>query len=1260
VSATTFGTPVGQAVDQAVDLAPFVPRLVVDWARREPDARHRTVDGTMLSADISGFTRLSEKLADLGKRGAEELNTVINDCFDGMIDVAAGLGGDVLKFGGDALLLLFTGPDHAGRAAHSAVGMRATINRPITTPTGERVRLRMSQGMHSGAFTFFLVDGGHRELIVTGPGATATVRCEADAAAGEILLSPATAALVPEDWLSERAPSGWLLKRRLPPGTRYVDVSDTGVAVDLRPFIPSQQIERAELDGEHRHATVAFVDFSHTDALLERGDVDGLADRLDELAGRVGDATARYGVHWLASDVYADGGKVLLTAGAPTTAGDDEERMLRAVREILDRVDGLVLRAGVNCGRIFAGHLGSRRRRNYTTMGDATNLAARLMQKAQDGELVASRAVLDAAKVRCSVRPLEPFFVKGKLIPIHAGVVEAVGDPLDRAGASTLRLVGREDELATLERALAAAADGRDSTVDLVGDHGAGKSRLVEALAKRHPDVPMLSATCGRYARETPYFAARALLRAVTGIPADEAPDRAGDALRDVVRRVAADLEPLLPLLAVPFDATAPPTPEADAVAPAFRRARAHELVLRLLDTVLPPHGALVVDEAQWLDDASRALVVDLARNAGRRGWMVCAARTPGPSPFEAVPHTAIVLGPLDERAAVELAAAAAEHHEHLRPRDVQVLAARGAGNPLFTLELVAAAAGSGSVDALPQSIETAVTARIDVLPISHRTLLREAAVMGARVDLDVLAAVTGDPAVTAAATWQPVDDFVEWHGDHVRFRHALFQEVAYEGLPYVRRRAVHHRVGEALEQSAGFRAEEESELLSLHFHHAEDHARAWRYSVMAGDDARAKFANAEAREFYERALRHTAHPGAAPATVGAVHDALGDVCELDGNYERARAAYRAARQFVAGDAELAHLLRKQGTLCERDGRYTAALRWYGRALRLCTAEATSSLVARAQLAIAYAGVRYRQARYRECIQWAERALDDAERADDARAIGHACYLLGLARIPLRDADATHWLSKAETIFRGAGDLVGLANTLNNLGMEAYFAGQWRDALDWYEQSRDARERAGDVVGAAMSLSNIGEILSDQGHHDSAEQLLHDALRIWRRAGYRAGVAFATGNLGRLAARRGRGDDALELLDAAIAQFEELDAAGFVTEMRARRAEALLLAGRDAEAMAALDQLIAADDDAEPALTAALLRLRGAAKARVGDNSAAAHDLAASARIADASALRFELAQTLLVTARLLGDADAAATAARLFTQLDVVDPVVP
>jgi tetratricopeptide (TPR) repeat protein len=346
--------------------------------------------------------------------------------------------------------------------------------------------------------------------------------------------------------------------------------------------------------------------------------------------------------------------------------------------------------------------------------------------------------------------------------------------------------------------------------------------------------------------------------------------------------------------------------------------------------------------------------------------------------------------------------------------------------------------------------------------------------------------------------------------------------------------------------------------------------------------------------------------------------------------------------------------------LCERDGRYTAALRWYGRALRLCNDDSASSLGARAQLAIAYAGVRYRQARYRDSIRWAERALGDAERADDSRSVAHACYLLGLSRIPLRDVEATQWLSKAETIFRRTGDLVGLANTLNNLGMEAYFAGQWREALDWYEQSRDARERGGDVVGAAMSLTNIAEILSDQGHYDAADRLLHDALRTLRRAGYRAGVAFATGNLGRLAARRGIADDALASLDAAIALFEELDAVGFVTEMRARRAEALLLAGRDVEAMAAVELLIADDDDAEPALSAALLRLRGAALARAGDATAAARDLAASARVADASALQFELAQTLLVTARLLGDPTAGATAARLFTQLDVVRPVVP
>ena len=76
-----------------------MPRTVVDWLRTHPERRAQAVEGSLVSADISGFTRLSERLAALGRAGAEELNELVDDCFDRMIEACESHGGDVLKFG---------------------------------------------------------------------------------------------------------------------------------------------------------------------------------------------------------------------------------------------------------------------------------------------------------------------------------------------------------------------------------------------------------------------------------------------------------------------------------------------------------------------------------------------------------------------------------------------------------------------------------------------------------------------------------------------------------------------------------------------------------------------------------------------------------------------------------------------------------------------------------------------------------------------------------------------------------------------------------------------------------------------------------------------------------------------------------------------------------------------------------------------------------------------------------------------------------
>src|SRR5207249_2334542 len=152
----------------------------------------------------------------------------------------------------------------------------------------------------------------------------------------------------------------------------------------------------------------------------------------------------------------------------------------------------------------------------------------------------------------------------------------------------------------------------------------------------------------------------------------------------------------------------------------------------------------------------------------------------------------------------------------------------------------------------------------------------------------------------TAAAdseAWDRLAEFVERDPDvpnGFRFRHALIRDAAYEGLSYRRRRELHGRVAEVLEQRQG-----DPELLSLHFDRAERADETWRYSLEAGRRAQAKWANLEAAAFYQRALA-ASHSvvGTDEAEVAAVWEALGDCFKLAGQFDRAAGAFAAARRL--------------------------------------------------------------------------------------------------------------------------------------------------------------------------------------------------------------------------------------------------------------------------------------------------------------------------------------------------------------------------
>jgi class 3 adenylate cyclase len=397
--------PVGSVgavgVDDGVDrrvgvLAPQVPRLAAEWTTTGAEAPWRELDGTLVFADISGFTALSERLAAQGPIGAEELTEVLGRCFAELLAVAYARGGSLVKFGGDALLLLFDGEGHAVRGVDAALGMRSTMRRVgrLTTSVGT-VRLRMSLGVHSGPVHAFLVGGSHRELLLVGPGPSTVVTMEGTADAGEIVVSPATASRVDAALLGAGKGPGVLLRPRVEASA--VGAVDGAAAYPVRAVVDDVDLLvpsalRAHLlagggESEHRQAAIAFLHFDGTDALLaERGPA-WLAGALDALVRDVQDAVEHHGATFLASDLDHDGGKLILVGGVPRTLGDDDGRVLRAVRQVVDlavaRGDaGVPVRVGVHRGPVFAGEVGPPYRRTFTVMGDAENLAARLMAQA--------------------------------------------------------------------------------------------------------------------------------------------------------------------------------------------------------------------------------------------------------------------------------------------------------------------------------------------------------------------------------------------------------------------------------------------------------------------------------------------------------------------------------------------------------------------------------------------------------------------------------------------------------------------------------------------------------------------------------------------------------------------------------------------------------------------------------------------------------------------------------------------------------------
>jgi class 3 adenylate cyclase/predicted ATPase len=1225
-------------------VAPYVPRMLLQHLVDDPAMRHWTASGTAVFVDISGFTKLSEALAKKGREGAEHVADTIGGIFESMLQIAYANGGSLLKFGGDALLLWFEGDHNEARGCRVSLLLRrhlAEAGRISVDNT--TISLRMSQGVHSGDFHFFAVGTDHTELLPVGPAWTRLVSIQHGAEPDQIAVSADTAAYLPAQCVDTGTGEASLLVDE-PPG-EWKDA-----ALHARPTLPPEILNRCLAPAvrshvtsgggtsEHRPVTIAFIRFEGTDALITNEGPAAAAASLHRVVSVIESACAANGVAFLASDVDADGGKIILAGGAPKVTGNDEERVLLASRAIVQHDLPLPIRIGVHRGAVFAGDIGPHYRRTYTVMGDAVNLTARLMAHAEPGAIYATGDVLERSKAHLQTTELAPFSVKGKAGPIRAwSVGEAQSSRTRQTTTQKLPLTGRNAELGVLRKAFTSARSGAGRLIEVVGEAGVGKTRLLEALRDAAAGFRKLRATCEAYTASKPYALWSELLREYMEMGRDDSDDVVADRLRETITTRAPDLEPWLPLIAMVFDVDLVPTPEIQMLADANRRKRLHESVGRFLETTLDGSVLIEIEDAHHLDEASTELLSYLTETIASKPWLIAVARRPyGPMQTNEKPSIVrIELKSLTPADALRLAQLATQQTP-LPAHVLDVVAKRSGGNPQFLRDLLRTAIESGGVADLPDSAEAAAMAQIDSLAPDDRALVRRAAVFGLTFHPRMLSwFVEEGEGSPPADVWERLRELFDEEPDgYLRFRRSLLRDAAYEGLPFRVRRKLHATVAAHLEEEMDY-PDEAAGMLSLHYYEAGDFERTWRYATLAAVRAQAAYAYVEAARLYARAM----DAGRRLETLdrkefAETQVALGISWFRASEYQKAGEAFTAARPLLASDPLAdAGVMMKLAELEEKRGKYEDALRWTDQARQALKAMDGPEPARQAARAAAwYATVLQAEGRTGDALEWADRTLEEAIAVDDAEALGDAYFVKGWACGELAKEGALELMERSLEAYRRSGNLVRQAGVLMSLGVVCQWEGRWDDAMTYYQSGRDESIKIGDTIGAALARINIAEILTDRGEWADAETMLLETLPLWRTSQYHYYLAACLSLLGRVSLRRGRFDEALARLEEAKSNFLHVGAEQEVPAVEARIAECRVAMGKPDSALELLGGLLqkAESSTGVARVMPLVTRVQGHALLQQGDMWGARDALDASLAAARERKDLFEATLTML------------------------------
>jgi adenylate cyclase len=935
---------------------------------------------------------------------------------------------------------------------------------------------------------------------------------------------------------------------------------------------------------EIKYCVIEFAEICGFDDLEEPMDPEEYAQFLKDIAALFDKAVALYEGH-----VDKHEGKVLMaTFGVPIAHEEDPERAIRSALLFRNSLEEycqqnshrLSTKTGIHLGKVFAGDVGSEIKKEYTVMGDAVNIAARITERLDLSAIGVSEEIYRITKPVFQFSPGQEHVFQGMSRPVI--VYTVVGQKtgfIKRRGIEGLQspLIGRNDQLLQLEHDINGLFKGKGKTIILIGEAGVGKSRLIEELLsyslsrglEQAKVVNWCSGYCSPY-KETMYLPFIEIIKQICGIEPGDSEKTIQEKLLTSINTLTKDqADEIYPYAAhlLNIELSAHHAQKMKYLEPQAVKLQIHIAITTLMQNYAMQQPCVYVVDDLYLADMStlEALKFVLETMKPTPSLLILISRPEKEKPFwhlqeqfvEKENVDLLYLKPLSSDHVTEIS-------ENLLkiprlPRSlVEDMVRKADGNPFFLEEIIKLliakkilykkgrewlATDQKIEFSIPYTIAAIIRTRFDTLDRVVKNTLEEMSVIGRIFSKKIIKVMT--------AQWENLDTilrdivnlgFVSTSDEEdFSFNHALVREVIYNSIPEKRRNDLHLKIADTIETMYSDRKMEFCELLFEHYFHAGKHKQVVEYGLEAGARARRRYANDEAIQYYKTVLDTLdTIDGTSEKRYGVLY-ALGRLHSTIGKNSEALEFFEQALELSADTKQEAEIYNAIADTYQSISDYDKAIEIYKTALDKMQ---RGSLIDRSSIEIGIAWINYLQGDYtkaRQILDNIQDNLQDASNIEARQILARVFNILASIFAHTGDRDRSfEYYSKSLRLYEILDDIGGQSVIYNNICSYHTDKGDYNSALEGLQRSLVLAQKTGNILSQAITTYNIGDTYYQLGDFEKARKYYDQYMEINKNINNRLGLGYGTWGIGMLEYEKDNISKAQDMFTEAETIFKEL------------------------------------------------------------------------------------------------------------------------